>query len=53
MTDFFGDGSLILCDAPGHVVGNMCAVVTTDKGKAVLGGDCAHRELPLPLSRRV
>lgn len=42
--DFFGDGSLLLCDAPGHVAGNLCAVVATEKGKAILGGDCAHRK---------
>ncbi|CCG84547.1 protein of unknown function [Taphrina deformans PYCC 5710] len=40
--DFFGDGALMLCNAPGHIPGNMCAVVRTDKGPVCLGGDCAH-----------
>lgn len=40
--DFFGDGSLMLCNAPGHIAGNMCAIVETAKGKVCLGGDCGH-----------
>lgn len=40
--DFFGDGSVMLCNAPGHIGGNMCAIVQTSKGKACLGGDCGH-----------
>lgn len=40
--DFFGDGSMMLCDAPGHIPGNMCAIVETQKGRVCLGGDCGH-----------
>lgn len=40
--DFFGDGSMLLCDAPGHIAGNMCAIVETTQGKVCLGGDCGH-----------
>lgn len=40
--DFFQDGSLILCHAPGHIPGNMCAIVKTEHGSVCLGGDCGH-----------
>lgn len=40
--DFFGDGSMMLCNAPGHIPGNMCAIVETEKGRVCLGGDCGH-----------
>ncbi|CAK7233164.1 hypothetical protein SEUCBS140593_008511 [Sporothrix eucalyptigena] len=46
--DFFGDGSLYLIDAPGHMEGNIAALCRvqmreTKKSKWVmLGGDCAH-----------
>lgn len=40
--DFFGDGSMMLCNAPGHIPGNLCAIVETQQGKVCLGGDCGH-----------
>lgn len=40
--DFFGDGSMMLCNAPGHIPGNMCSIVETKQGKVCLGGDCGH-----------
>lgn len=40
--DFFNDETMLLCDAPGHIPGNMCAIVNTTKGSVCLGGDCAH-----------
>jgi glyoxylase-like metal-dependent hydrolase (beta-lactamase superfamily II) len=48
--DFFGDGSLYLIDAPGHMEGNIAALarVKTKLGVAkwvLLGGDCAHCNL--------
>lgn len=55
--DFFGDGSLMLCHAPGHIVGNMCAVATTTiKGKqqrVCLGGDCGHSMLLVTGEREI
>lgn len=40
--DFFGDGSVLLLDAPGHMPGHMVALVTTEKGRLLLGGDSCH-----------
>jgi len=41
--DLWGDGSLWLIDAPGHVAGNMAAAARLQDGKwIVMGGDCAH-----------
>lgn len=40
--DFFGDGTLVLCNAPGHIPGNMCAIAKTSRGRVCLGGDCGH-----------
>ncbi|KAH7075529.1 beta-lactamase-like protein [Paraphoma chrysanthemicola] len=41
--DFFGDGSLWVCQAPGHMPGNLCAVVRVEGGDWVLlGSDCCH-----------
>lgn len=45
--DYFGDGSFWLIDAPGHVDGNLAALVRTqnrdrERRWIVLGGDCLH-----------
>lgn len=40
--DFFGDGSVLLIDAPGHVPGHQMALVNTEKGRLLLGGDFCH-----------
>ncbi len=44
--DFFGDGSLYLVDAPGHIPGHMSALARVAPGVSIfLGGDlCHHRE---------
>jgi len=41
--DFFGDGSVYVIDAPGHLQGhvNLLARISPDKW-AYLGGDCCH-----------
>jgi hypothetical protein len=42
-TDFFGDGSLWLVQAPGHMPGNLFAAVRVEGGSwVILGGDCCH-----------
>lgn len=42
-TDFFGDGSLWVIQAPGHLAGNLAAAAHLGDGKWVLlGGDCCH-----------
>lgn len=41
--DFFGDGSLWIIDAPGHIHGHVNAVLRVGPEKWVyLGGDCCH-----------
>jgi len=42
--DFYGDGSLYIVDAPGHLPGHVILVVRTsaDGGWILLGGDSAH-----------
>ncbi|TPX45789.1 hypothetical protein SeLEV6574_g03639 [Synchytrium endobioticum] len=41
--DFFGDGSFILVDAPGHCAGHMLALARISPTQYVLfGGDAAH-----------
>ncbi|KAJ4298907.1 hypothetical protein N0V90_004150 [Kalmusia sp. IMI 367209] len=41
--DFFGDGSLYIIDAPGHLQGHVNVLARTAPGKWVyLGGDCCH-----------
>lgn len=41
--DFFGDGSLYLVDAPGHLQGHLNMLARTGPGKWVyLGGDACH-----------
>jgi glyoxylase-like metal-dependent hydrolase (beta-lactamase superfamily II) len=41
--DFFGDGSLWIIDAPGHIHGHINALLRVGPGKWVyLGGDCCH-----------
>jgi len=42
--DFFGDGSLYVVDAPGHVAGhlNVLARTSADGSWILLGGDSAH-----------
>jgi len=41
--DFFGDGSLWIVDAPGHIHGHVNVVLRVAEGKWVyLGGDCCH-----------
>ncbi|KAK6376291.1 hypothetical protein LTS17_006886 [Exophiala oligosperma] len=41
--DFFGNGSLWVIQAPGHMQGNLCAAARLADGEwVVLGSDCAH-----------
>ena len=41
--DFFGDGSLWIVDAPGHIHGHVNALLRVAADKWVyLGGDCCH-----------
>ncbi|OJJ66093.1 hypothetical protein ASPBRDRAFT_138723 [Aspergillus brasiliensis CBS 101740] len=41
--DVFGDGSLIVVDAPGHMPGHQMAIARThDQEWVVMGGDCCH-----------
>jgi glyoxylase-like metal-dependent hydrolase (beta-lactamase superfamily II) len=41
--DFFGTGSFWIVQAPGHMPGNLCAVVRKGKDEwIVLGSDCCH-----------
>lgn len=41
--DYFGDGSFWIIQAPGHMPGNLCAVVKLEDGEWVLlGSDCCH-----------
>jgi len=41
--DFFGNGSLWIIQAPGHMVGNLCAAARLEDGHWVLlGSDCSH-----------
>ncbi|KAL6250266.1 hypothetical protein RBB50_002567 [Rhinocladiella similis] len=41
--DFFGNGSLWVIQAPGHMKGNLCAAARLEDGSwVVLGSDCAH-----------
>ncbi|KAG0640157.1 beta-lactamase-like protein [Tuber brumale] len=45
--DFFGDGSLLLIDAPGHMPGHMIALARVEGGYLLLGGDSCHCEAHL------
>lgn len=42
--DFFGDGSLWVIEAPGHMAGNLCAAVKLEGTPdwVLLGSDCCH-----------
>ncbi|KIW62488.1 hypothetical protein PV04_10661 [Phialophora macrospora] len=41
--DFFGDGSFLLLDAPGHMPGHMMGLARTAQDEyVVMGGDCCH-----------
>ncbi|KAK6365478.1 hypothetical protein LTS17_011197 [Exophiala oligosperma] len=41
--DFFGDGSLWILQAPGHMVGNLAAAARLANGEwVILGSDCCH-----------
>jgi len=41
--DLWGDGSLWVIDAPGHVKGNIAAAGRLKDGEwIIMGGDCAH-----------
>ncbi|KAI8906140.1 beta-lactamase-like protein [Powellomyces hirtus] len=45
--DFFGDGSMWLCDAPGHTPGHLVALLrvsTSPSTYLLLGGDSAHAQ---------
>ncbi|ORY14060.1 beta-lactamase-like protein [Clohesyomyces aquaticus] len=43
VVDFYGDGSLYVVDAPGHLFGHVNLLARTGPGKWVyLGGDCCH-----------
>ncbi|KAI5799087.1 beta-lactamase-like protein [Geopyxis carbonaria] len=45
--DFFGDGSLYLVKAEGHMPGHMLALARIKGGWALLGGDSCHHETHL------
>ncbi|KAJ9495733.1 hypothetical protein H2202_008776 [Exophiala xenobiotica] len=41
--DFFGDGSLWILQAPGHMVGNLAAAARLSNGEwVIMGSDCCH-----------
>jgi hypothetical protein len=41
--DLFGDGSLWIIDAPGHIAGNVAAAGRLKSGEwVIMGGDCCH-----------
>ena len=41
--DFFGNGSLWIIQAPGHMPGNLCAAAHVGEDKWILlGSDCCH-----------
>ena len=41
--DYFGDGSMWIIQAPGHMPGNLiCAVKIKEGDWVILGSDCAH-----------
>lgn len=41
--DYFGDGSFWVIQAPGHMVGNLCAAAKLENGEWILlGSDCCH-----------
>lgn len=40
--DFFGDGSLYIVDAPGHIAGHVNVLARTRDGWIYLAGDTAH-----------
>lgn len=41
--DLFGDGSVMVIDAPGHITGHVNLLVRIGKGRWIyLGGDCCH-----------
>ncbi len=41
--DFFGDGSFLILDAPGHMVGHLAGLArTADEEWVLMGGDCCH-----------
>lgn len=41
--DYFGDGSFWVFQAPGHMVGNLGAVVSVPSGNhVILASDCCH-----------
>jgi glyoxylase-like metal-dependent hydrolase (beta-lactamase superfamily II) len=43
VVDFFGDGSVYIVDAPGHLFGHVNLLARIAEGKWVyLGGDCCH-----------
>lgn len=49
--DFFGNGSLWVIQAPGHMQGNLCAAARLADGEwVVLGSDCAHTKSVFPFS---
>lgn len=45
--DFFGDGSFLLIDAPGHMPGHTIALARVERGYLLLGGDSCHCEAHL------
>ncbi|KAK7185644.1 hypothetical protein DPSP01_007485 [Paraphaeosphaeria sporulosa] len=52
--DFFGDGSLYIVDAPGHLHGHVNVLARTAPGKWVyLGGDCCHDKRILSGEREI
>ncbi|KAI4632150.1 uncharacterized protein J4E87_001621 [Alternaria ethzedia] len=52
--DFYGDGSLFIIDAPGHLFGHINLLARTGPKKwAYLGGDCCHDPRILSGEKRI
>jgi glyoxylase-like metal-dependent hydrolase (beta-lactamase superfamily II) len=50
--DYFGDGSFLIVDTPGHMPGHLGALARTDRDERIfMGGDCCHHRSLLVGSR--
>lgn len=50
--DFFGDGSIVLVDLPGHTPGSIGVLAFTERGWILLAGDAAWHELQVQQIRQ-
>jgi len=49
--DYFGDGSLWVIQAPGHMPGNLICCCRIETGEwIILGSDCAHSRLTVTVN---